>query len=243
MTLTPVPAAAQEPAGKFPLKLTLVSHVLCPYVQRAAIVLLEKQVPFSRRCVDLSNKPGWFTAVSPLGKTPVLLAGGEAIFESAVICEFLDEAFAPHLHPRNALERARHRAWIEFGSSVLHTIAAYYAAPEAGAFDEQRKVLKARIQQLERVLPAPGPYFAGADFCIVDAAFAPVFRYFDAFEAIKEGGFFEHYPRVQRWREALAARPSVQQAVEPEYPMRLLAFLQARRSELSRRMRAGAGAL
>lgn len=37
--------------------LTLISHPLCPFVQRAAIVLLEKGVPFKRINVDLSAKP------------------------------------------------------------------------------------------------------------------------------------------------------------------------------------------
>ena len=54
-------------------KLTLISHKLCPYVQRAVIALTEKAVPFERRDVDLANKPEWFLRVSPLGKTPVLL--------------------------------------------------------------------------------------------------------------------------------------------------------------------------
>ena len=71
-------------------RLTLVSHKLCPYVQRAAIVLHEKHVAFERRWVDLANKPDWFRAISPLGKTPVLLVGESPIFESAVICEYLD---------------------------------------------------------------------------------------------------------------------------------------------------------
>ena len=47
--------------------LVLVSHALCPYVQRAAILLVEKGVPFERRDVDLANKPRWFLDVSPLG--------------------------------------------------------------------------------------------------------------------------------------------------------------------------------
>ena len=42
--------------------LTLVSIPLCPYVQRAAIVLAEKSVPFERRYVDLAERPAWFTA-------------------------------------------------------------------------------------------------------------------------------------------------------------------------------------
>ena len=56
----------------------LVSLALCPYVQRAAIVLHEKGVPFERRDVDLADKPDWFLRVSPLGKTPVLLAATKA---------------------------------------------------------------------------------------------------------------------------------------------------------------------
>src|SRR5689334_12287749 len=111
------------------MKLTLISHALCPYVQRAAIVLAEKGVAFERHDVDLANKPGWFKAVSPLGKTPVLLVDEDAVFESAVICEYLDDTLLPRLHPGDALQRARHRAWMEFGSSVLNTIAAFYNAP------------------------------------------------------------------------------------------------------------------
>lgn len=214
------------------MNLTLVSHPLCPYVQRAAIVLREKGVPFSRSWVDLSTKPAWFTAVSPLGKTPVLLVQGEPIFESAVICEYLDETFAPRLHPGDPLERARHRAWMEFGSSVLNTIAAYYNAPDAQALENQAQVLRARFATLEDALDRQGPYFAGGAFGMVDAVFAPVFRYFDTFEALGEGGFFAALPRVAAWREALAQRPSVQDAVDAGYPGRLLAFLCGRSGAL-----------
>ena len=52
--------------------LTLISHHLCPYVQRAAISLAEKAVPFDHIHVDLAHKPAWFLDLSPLGKTPVL---------------------------------------------------------------------------------------------------------------------------------------------------------------------------
>jgi glutathione S-transferase len=215
--------------------LTLVSHALCPYVQRAAIVLLEKGVPFERRWVDLAAKPDWFTALSPLGKTPVLLAGDVPVFESAVICEYLDEVLAPALHPGDALERARHRAWMEVGSSVLNAIAAFYGAPDADALQRQREVLASRFLQVEAALDDAGPFFAGARFGLVDAVFAPVFRYFDTFEAIGEGGFFDATPRVRRWRAALAQRPSVREAALPDYVQRLLAFLRSRGGELARR--------
>lgn len=224
--------------------LTLVSHVLCPYVQRAAIVLLEKDVPFTRRWVDLADKPAWFRAVSPLGKTPVLLVGDMPVFESAVICEYLDETLAPRLHPQDALTRARERAWMEFGSAVLNTIGAFYNAPDAAALQARREELAGRFGQVERALQevgegragAPGPYFAGERFGLVDAVFGPVFRYFDVFESFGEAGFFEHTPRVRAWRAALAARPSVRQAVAADYAPRLREFLLARASELSRRI-------
>ncbi|RVK64633.1 glutathione S-transferase family protein, partial [Sinorhizobium meliloti] len=89
-------------------QLTLISHHLCPYVQRAAIALHEKGVPFERVDIDLANKPDWFLKISPLGKVPLLRIsqdGGEAIlFESTVICEYLEETQAgPKLHPADPL--------------------------------------------------------------------------------------------------------------------------------------------
>ena len=105
--------------------LVLVSHPLCPYVQRAAIVLDEKGEAFERRDVDLADKPAWFRRVSPLGKTPVLLMGNDALFESAVICEYLDETIGTPLHPQDPLERARHRAWMAYGSQLLEAIGSF----------------------------------------------------------------------------------------------------------------------
>jgi glutathione S-transferase len=218
------------------VKLTLVSYKLCPYVQRAAIVLHEKGLTFERRWVDLADKPAWFRAVSPLGKTPVLLVDDTPIFESAVICEYLDDVFAPKLHPQDALERARHRAWIEFGSALLNTIGAFYSASDAHSLQARRDELRARFAQLEPVLDAQGPYFAGAAFTMVDAVFAPVFRYFEVFGALGVAGFFDGLPRVAAWREALAQRESVRAAVTEDYARLLTQFIVDRGSELSRRV-------
>jgi glutathione S-transferase len=77
------------------MSLHLISHALCPYVQRAAISLTEKGVTFERTDIDLSNKPDWFLAISPLGKTPVLVVDGTPIFESAVILEYLEDSNRP----------------------------------------------------------------------------------------------------------------------------------------------------
>lgn len=213
-------------------RLILVSHKLCPYVQRAAIVLAEKGLVFERIDVDLSNKPDWFLRISPLGRTPVLLVDGEPIFESAVICEYLEDTVLPRLHPDNALQRARHRAWMEFGSNVLSTIAGFYAAPEATAMWAKAAELRSRFVHIEAAL-GDGPYFAGQHFSVVDAVFGPVLRYFDVFDGIADFGIFQATPRVSAWRAALATRPSVREAVDPSYPHLLHRFLAERRSALS----------
>jgi len=218
-----------------PPSLTLVSHHLCPYVQRAAISLAEKAVPFDRVYVDLAAKPGWFLDLSPLGKTPVLKVGDRAIFESAVILEYLEEA-APHpLHPADPLRRAEHRAWIEFGSVVLSDIAGLYSAKEPAAFATKATALAAKFAQLEDQL-GEGPWFDGA-FSLVDTVFGPVFRYFDVFDRIGEFAILAGKPKVAAWRKALATRASIRQAVDADYDARLERFLGARNSHLSTLMR------
>ena len=213
-------------------KLKLISHKLCPYVQRAVISLTEKGVPFERIDVDLSNKPDWFKAISPLGKTPVLLVGNIAIFESAVILEYLEEILPNPLHPAAPLVRAEHRARIEFGSAILNDIWALYTAPDAAAFSAKVAALREKFVRVEDRLNRP--WFDGERFSLVDAVFGPVFRYFDAFDRVGAFGILDILPKIAAWRAALAARPSVQGAVSPEYPTLLWEFYCTRGSHLSR---------
>jgi glutathione S-transferase len=213
------------------MPLTLVSHHLCPYVQRAAISLAEKAVPFECIHVDLADKPAWFLDLSPLGKTPVLKVDDRAIFESAAILEYLEET-APHpLHPADPLRRAEHRAWIEFGSATLNDIAGLYSAKDGVAFAAKAETLAAKFARLES-RPGAGPWFDG-DFSLVDAVFGPVFRYFDVLDRIGDFGVLAGKPRLAAWRKALAARPSIAQAVGADYEARLKRFLSARNSHLS----------
>ena len=204
--------------------LTLISFDLCPYVQRAAIVLREKDVPFTRVDVDLSNMPEWFKAISPLGKVPLLKVGDEILFESAVIAEFLEETHGPALHPADPLDKARHRAWIEFASSILADIWTVETTHDSAQFAAKVRVLKEKFGRVEGEL-GDGPYFAGPRFSLVDAAFAPAFRYFDVFDQIQDLGIFTGLYKVQAWRRQLAVRPSVAGAVVPDYAERLMRFL------------------
>ena len=213
-----------------PLK--LISHNLCPYVQRAVIALTEKGVSFERIDIDLANKPDWFLKLSPLGKTPVLLVGDHPIFESAVILEYLEETQANPLHSPDAFRRAEHRAWIEFGSAVLNDIAGFYTAPDRAVLNAKATQLEQKFARLEARIAA-SPWFDGDKFSLVDAAFGPVFRYFDVFDEIEDFGILTGKPKLSRWRASLAARPSVKSAVSADYPAMLRDFIDRRRSYLS----------
>ncbi|MER9326264.1 glutathione S-transferase family protein [Mesorhizobium sp. M0488] len=222
-------------------KLVLVSHHLCPYVQRAAISLAEKGVPFERVDIDLANKPDWFKAISPLGKVPLLRVqrNGEetVIFESAVILEFLEETETNPLHPADPYARARHRAWIEYGSATLNAIGRFYSASTEAGFLAESGALSEMFDRLETELACEtgrtGPWFAGERFSLVDAVYGPIFRYFDTFDRIGDFGILDGKPLVRAWRQALSERPSIKHAVAQDYPQRLHAFLRAKGSYLS----------
>ena len=185
-----------------PLK--LISHKLCPYVQRAVIALTEKGVPFERVDIDLDNKPDWFLKISPLGKTPVLVVGDKAIFESAVILEYLEETQPNPLHPKDPLARAEHRAWIEFNSAVLSDIWGLEIATDEATFTAKAKQLEGKLALLEKRLVGT-PWFDGENFSLVDAVFGPAFRYFDVIDAIGDFGIFADKPKLVAWRKSLAA--------------------------------------
>ena len=223
-----------------PQHLRLISHKLCPYVQRAVIVANEKDIPFHRVDIDLANKPDWFLAISPTGKVPLLEVTEDdgsvrILFESAVIAEFLDEISGGSLLPADPLQRARTRAWIEYASATLADVGKLYTAADAAAFEAARSALDARLGTLESEVA--GPFFAGADFGLADAAFAPVFRYLDVFERELEFALIERGPKVAAWSAELMARPSVIGAVPLDYADRLLNFVTGKGGHLARLMR------
>jgi glutathione S-transferase len=205
--------------------LTLISNPLCPFVQRAAIVLLEKGVPFHRINVDLAAKPDWFLALSPTGKVPLLKVrqpdGMDAIlFESMVICEYLEETQdgAP-MYPKDALSRAWQRAWIEFATPTYADAWQFLNATDRPTADAKKAAFRERLQRLEAAVGS-GSYFSGAAFQMIDAVFAPLFRYFDILDPAASEPIFEGLPRISAWRAALAARESVVAAVAEDYAER-----------------------
>jgi glutathione S-transferase len=120
---------------------------------------------------------------------------------------------------------------VEFASGTLADIAGLYAAPDAAAFGAKEEALRRRFAQAEAAFI--GPWFDGDRFGLVDAAFGPVFRYLDTFEALAGLELMDGLARAADWRASLAERPSVASAVAPDYRGRLTDFLRARNSYLS----------
>jgi glutathione S-transferase len=149
------------------------------------------------------------------------------MWRSSAILEYLEDTQAHPLHPADPLDRARHRAWIEFGSAVLNDIAGFYGAGDQQTFAAKCDALRSKFMRLDREL-GPGPYFDGERFSLVDVVFGPVFRYFDTFDRIEDFGILTGLLSVHRWRSALAHRSSIASAVTSDYPDLLEKFIKRR---------------
>jgi glutathione S-transferase len=191
----------------------LCSFKTCPWVQRAAIVLQAKRVPYDITYIDRDNRPAWFLAVSPHSKVPVLMIDGkEALFESNAIAEYLDETAAPRLHPEDPIVRARNRAWTDyvptFASAISNTA---YADTEEEFITRAGKITDP-FNKLEEALAKrgnDGPFFNGPNFALVDAAYAPFLQRYTFMDRLRRLGIIEKFPHLAAWRDALLAAAAV----------------------------------
>jgi glutathione S-transferase len=189
----------------------LISNSGCPYAQRTAIVLREKNVEHETVAIDFRNRPDWFQKVSPHGKVPVLLVDDEhAIFESAVINEYLDEVTrGPSLLPAEPLERARARMWIEFSSSLSSEHWDLMLCTDAEQGAKLVASLKQKFARLEAEL-SNGTYFNGETFTLVDASTAPMLLRLHWMSNFAPSlGLFDDVPKVSAWTAKLVTRESV----------------------------------
>ncbi len=214
-------------------KYLLVSFKTCPWVQRAAIVLREKNVAFEFRHIDPDNRPDWFLAISPHKKVPVLrIDDTVSLFESSAIAEYLDETIAPRLHPDDPVQRAVNRAWTDYVPTFASSVTATgYAADEA-AHKAAAEKIPAAFAQLERALDkqsAAGPFFNGAKYSLVDAAYAPFLQRYFFLDRVKPLGVIDKFPRLKAWAQALIKRPSTHSFPEAEFEALYRANLKRRK--------------
>ena len=213
-------------------KYHLISSATCPWVQRAVIVLRTKNVDFDVTYINLREKPDWFLEISPHGKVPVLKVDDEILFESNAIAEFLDESFEPRLHPADPIKRASNRAWTDFVPDCVRDLVAINYSKSADELPEAVEKAKPRLKRLEDALASErssdGPYFNGAEFSLVDAAYGPFFQRFAICESVLKTGILDEFPQVKAWSQTLLGDDRVVGSV-PEN------FLPEYRANLARR--------
>ena len=183
--------------------LRVISYKVCPFVQRVTALLAAGNIPFEVEYISLRDKPRWFLEVSPTGQVPVLItAGGETLFESDAIVEYIDEVHRPLEAGISAEQRALDRAWSYQGAK-------HYLVQCSAMSSRDRQTLEARRERLDRAFArveqqlGQGPFFKGGNISQVDIAWLPLLH--RAALVTRERGFdfLANFPRVKAWQSAL----------------------------------------
>lgn len=207
--------------------LHLVSFPLCPFVQRSVITLKHKNIPFERTYIDPRDPPTWFRDRSPTGKVPLLIVDTDtALFESAVINEYLDEISPPRLMPEDPLGRALARAWIAFASDMIMGFQRWITASDQEAFREARDEAAKGLAQLEQQCRAT-PFFMGSDFTLLDSTVAPVLMRYDLVRDPESPWQPEQFPNLARWWQHVSQLAEVRESVPEDFRERLQKMLSA----------------
>jgi len=209
----------------------IVGHQLCPYVQRVVILMIEKQLPYTRTDIDLSNKPDWLLKISPTGKVPVLVVNdNKFLFESHVICEYLDEVSKSSLYPTDTFGKATHRSWIAFGTEILNLIAnIIYQDKSLHCANASMMGIANRLTIIEELL-TDDRYFSSSEFHLIDAVYATIFRYFEVLDSFIKSNPLAKLNKVTIWSKTLQQRESVKNAVPDNYNQLLFEFIKGKDS-------------
>jgi glutathione S-transferase len=192
---------------------------LAPNPRRVRIFLAEKGLKVPLEEIDIMkgvNRQEQFLRINPLGGIPVLeLDDGRHLAESVAICRYFEELHPePALFGTGAFERATIEMWnrrMEFSLFVpigmvwahLHelTRARIKQIPEVG--EQQKKVVEMRYRWLDEEF-GQRQFLAGDKFSIADIT-AMVAIDFAKFNNISIPAEYKH---LQRWHQAVSARPS-----------------------------------
>ena len=195
----------------------LIGSVTSPYVRKVRIVMAEKKLDYQFLLEDVWAENSSISASNPLGKVPCLIMeGGDAIFDSRVIVEYLD-ALSPvgKLIPAQGRERAEVKTWEALADGVMD--AALLARLEAtwdGRSAEQRSTawMARQMQKIDRALDAMSSglaekvYCSGVHFSLSDVAVGCALGYLDF--RFPEIVWRQRHPNLAKLQDKLALRPS-----------------------------------
>jgi glutathione S-transferase len=196
-------------------ELEIYSTAMCPFAHRSRLTLIEKGIPFKQIEIDLLNKPANFLEISPYGKVPLLKHGDNRVWESTIINEYLDETFPkPALLPKDPIQRAHARIWINFADTRLFATSAkllYSGEPQQYPLF-QKELAQHLLFIEERALQnvsEMSPYWLGSEISLVDLTFYPWFEQLNVLEHFRGFKLPAGLDRLKQWRAAVANRESV----------------------------------
>ncbi|SFV84716.1 Glutathione S-transferase [hydrothermal vent metagenome] len=194
------------------MKLELISFKLCPFVQRAIIILKKQKIDYDITFINPMDPPDWFKAISPTGQVPLLKADDEVIFESSVISEFANDISENDLHPSDAIQKAKNRAWIQFSSGMFDDLFNLVTGDE----ETYTKAKESLFEKLAKVEAVKGidTFFNGADFAMIDAAFAPIFMRLAWINEFTDNALsINEFSNLSAWSEAILVVDEVKDSV------------------------------
>lgn len=185
------------------------------------MVLAEKGLDFDLIEIDVYNKPEGWDEISPYGKVPCLRHDGGTIYESAIINEYLDEAFAePALMPAGAPQRAQARIWMDYCETRF--------LPATRRLMQERDDDARRAENLDKVYAvlrfmeneglrrlSDGPFWFGDAPTLVDFQYLPFFERFAVYEVMAGLEWPADCPRLRAWFDAMVERDSVKPTLRP----------------------------
>lgn len=195
------------------MQLELVSFKLCPFVQRAIIVLKKQQIDYQLTYINLLNPPDWFKKISPTGQVPLLIVDKRVIFECNAISELVNDVGLIDMHPHPALKKAENRSWIEFSSTLLMDLFNLVIASNEDKFNQAKTHLLAKLSRLEAI-KNKAKFFNDNKFCMIDCAFAPFFMRLAWINKFTDDALsLDNLPHLNAWSGALLADDTVQKSV------------------------------
>jgi glutathione S-transferase len=195
----------------------LIGSLTSPYVRKVRVVLAEKKLEFQFVEEDVWSKDSTISTANPLGKVPCLIMeGGEAMFDSRVITEYID-TMSPvgKLIPASGRERAEVKTWEALADGLLDaSIAARLEATWTGRTDAQRSSawidrqmdkIHASLAAMERGL-GDKPFCSGVHLSLSDVAVGCALGYLDF--RFPQLDWRSAHPQLARLYEKLAQRQS-----------------------------------
>ncbi|MGB1238853.1 MAG: glutathione S-transferase family protein [Pseudomonadales bacterium] len=194
----------------------IVSFKICPFVQRVTAMLEAKGLDYDIAYISLKDKPQWFLEASPHGQVPILITdGGETLFESDAIMEYLDE-IAPPLQPELSPEqRALDRAWSYMAAKNYLAQCSTMRSADSDTFTQRLETLKGIFAKAEHALT--GPYFNGDELSNVDIAWLVLLHRAHIVKVHSGHDLLAGFPKVQAWQASLQALPITWASVSTDF--------------------------